>query len=94
MARKKEDLHIDPDFIEMYYKRMLAYKEKHFAWEIFKGVYWAVYIFAVGLLFLFSANTPFNMPTFIGYTLVLLSIFYGIFGLVTALHLKFMRRFE
>ena len=39
-AESKNVISVDPD---LFYKRMLHYKEKHSGWEIYKAVYWGIY---------------------------------------------------
>jgi ABC-type multidrug transport system permease subunit len=81
------------------YERMLAYREKHAGWVVFRSVYWAIYVFALGAFLLFasksnigSAAGQFNWVGFLGFAFVLLSAFVAIYGLVGALHLKLMRK--
>ena len=99
MALKKTEVVVDPRLL---YDRMLSYKEKHAGWAIFKALYWAIYIFAIGAFLLYvtqsAANATnfnamqINWAQFVGFALVLLAIFLAIFGLVESLHLKLMKK--
>jgi hypothetical protein len=88
MPKEKNSVSLDP---ELYYRRMYHYREKSSGWEIFKALYWAIYIFAVGVFFLIAPQSL-GMTVFIGFALVLLAMFYAIFGLVVSLHFKLMKR--
>ena len=88
MAKEKNVMVIDP---ELMYQRKLHYMERHSGWEAFKAVYWAIYLLTLGI-FLLLSPTGFSIPLFLGFALVLLAMFYAIFGLVVSLHFKLMKR--
>ena len=91
MPKEKEKaVLIDPD---LYMKRMLHYQEKHAAWHIFKAVYWAIYVFTVGLLFMVQSIAYYPTAFTFGTALVLLSVMIVIYGLVNALHNKLMKKY-
>jgi hypothetical protein len=81
---------IDPD---LYMRRMLHYREKHAGWSIFKAIYWAIYIFVVGMLFMIQSISYYPVEFTIGSALILLSVMMMIFGLVNALHNKLMKKY-
>ncbi len=85
---------IDPT---MQYERKLRYMEKHAGWEIFKTVFWGVYIFIIGLILLIfykqGANATLNLYALIGWGLTLFAIFYILYGFSMSLHLRLMRKY-
>ena len=85
-VESKNVISVDPD---LFYKRMLHYKEKHSGWEIYKAVYWGIYIFVIGIFTL----TLYNTQMIIGYSLAILSIFVIVFGFASSLHLKLIKAY-
>jgi hypothetical protein len=85
---------IDPT---LQYERRLRYMEKHAGWEIFRMVFWGVYIFIIGLILLIfykqSPTTAINLYAFFGWGLTLFAIFYILYGFSMSLHLKLMRKY-
>lgn len=81
---------LDPD---MMYKRRLHYEEKHSGWHIFKSVYWAIYIFVVGVILYSYVPSKISYPQFFGWFLIILSLFVIIYGFSKSLHLKLMKRY-
>ncbi|MGC8648372.1 MAG: hypothetical protein ACP5SJ_02630 [Candidatus Micrarchaeia archaeon] len=90
MAEKKNVIVIDP---ELQYDRMLHYKEKHSGWEIFKGVYWGVYVFILGVLLITKVPAQMAVPKFFGWALSLFAIFIIVYGFSMSLHYKLMKRY-
>ncbi len=87
---------IDPT---LQYERKLRYMEKHAGWEIFRMVFWGVYIFMLGfILLLFYRNTTIasqqiSLYAFFGWALTLFAIFYILYGFSISLHLRLMRKY-
>ncbi len=80
---------IDPTLA---YERMLHFNEKHSGWHIFRALYWGIYVFVLGLILLADVPALVSIPSFFGWTLVLGAIFFIVYGFVTSLHLKLMKR--
>ena len=87
MAEKKTVVTIDPS---MQYSRQLHYAEMHSGWHVFRAVYWSIYILFVGLI-LYTGNM--NTEHFFGIAVMLLALFYIVYGFSTSLHLKLMKRY-
>ncbi|MGC8495963.1 MAG: hypothetical protein ACP5MX_02035 [Candidatus Micrarchaeia archaeon] len=87
MAEKKTIITIDPS---IQYTRMLHYKEKHSGWEIFKAIYWSIYILLLGI-FVLNFNPSFS--AFMGWAMVIFAMFFIVYGFSTSLHLKLMRKY-
>ena len=85
---------IDPS---LQYERRLKYMERHGGWEVFKMVYWGIYVFIIGLILLvFSVSAPGSVLDpykFFGWALTLFAIFFILYGFAISLHLKLMRRY-
>jgi hypothetical protein len=91
MPKEKEKaVLIDPD---LYMKRMLHYQERHAAWYIFKAIYWAIYLFVVGLLFMVQSIEYYPVAFTFGTALVVLAVMVAIYGMVNALHNKLMKKY-
>ena len=90
MPERKVTVTIDPT---LQYERQLRYVATQGGWEIYKAVYWGVYVFVLGLLLLTAVPRALpTMESFIGWALVLLSMFVIVYGFVVSLHLKLMRK--
>lgn len=87
---KEKAVLIDPD---LYMKRMLHYREKHAGWYIFKAVYWAIYVFIVGLFFMVQSVQGYPVAFTFGSALVLLAVMMVVYGFVNALHNKLMKKY-
>ncbi|MCL4373875.1 MAG: hypothetical protein M1360_03275 [Candidatus Marsarchaeota archaeon] len=87
MAEKKNVVVIDPS---IQYTRMLHYREKHSGWEIFKSIYWGIYILLLGLFVLSSSIT---VASFLGFALITFALFFIVYGFSVSLHLKLMKRY-
>ncbi len=88
MAEKKMVVTIDPS---MQYSRQLHYAEMHSGWHIFRAVYWSIYILFVGLILYTGSNM--SLQQFFGTSIMLLALFYIVYGFSTSLHLKLMKRY-
>jgi hypothetical protein len=93
-AMQRQVMIIDPT---LQYERKLKYMEKHSGWEIFKVVFWGMYILLMGLILLRfngSAGAPIiSLYAFFGWGLTIFAIFYILWGLSLSLHLKLMRKY-
>ncbi|MCL5430381.1 MAG: hypothetical protein M1504_02805 [Candidatus Marsarchaeota archaeon] len=91
---KRQVMVIDPT---LQYERRLKYQEKHAVWEIFKMVYWGIYIFLVGFILLIfdrsASPTPLDLYSFFGWIISLFALFYILYGFSTSLHLRLMRKY-
>ena len=73
-------------------KRKLEYKEKHAGWEIFRYLYWGIYVFVIGCMLVIAGYTMPNLIVFTGWAVILLAVFLVVYGFVTSLHHRLMRR--
>jgi uncharacterized membrane protein HdeD (DUF308 family) len=90
MADRKVTVTIDPT-LQM--QRHLSYKEKESGWEVYRAVYWGIYVFIVGVLVLTALPTGvLNATSFIGWAMILLAMFVIVYGFVLSLHLKLMKK--
>lgn len=91
---RRQIMVIDPT---LQYERKLRYMEKHAGWEIFRMVFWGVYIFIIGLILLIFYKTApqstISLYAFFGWALTLFAIFYILYGFAISLHLKLMRKY-
>ena len=90
MADRKVTVTIDPT-LQM--QRRLNYREKESGWEVYRAVYWGIYVFILGVLLLTAY--PRSIPSaagFMGWALVLLAMFVIVYGFVLSLHLKLMKK--
>ena len=90
MAERKSVVMIDP---ELAYRRQLHFQERHSGWHIFRGIYWGVYVFILGVLLATLVPASLSVAGFFGWALILLSIFMIVFGFASSLHLKLMKRY-
>ncbi len=81
---------VDP---EMMYARKLHHDEKHSGWHIFKSVFWAIYLFVVGVILYTTVPSLMGVAQFFGWSLIILAIFLVVFGFSKSLHLKLMKRY-
>lgn len=92
MPQKKDNvMMIDTS---MDWERRLSYKEKHAGWEIFKYLYWGIYVFVVGCMLVIAsqASGVINMVALSGWAVVMFAIFLVIYGFVLSLHYKLMKK--
>ncbi len=90
MAEHRSTVVIDP---ELAYKRRLHYKEKHSGWHIFKGIYWGIYLFVLGILLAALVPETLSYTHFFGWALILLAFFVIVYGFASSLHLKLMKKY-
>ncbi len=90
MAEKRNVIVIDP---ELSYKRHLHYQEKHSGWQIFRGIYWGIYLFIIGILLATLVPATLGYTAFLGWVLILLAFFVIIYGFTSSLHLKLMKKY-
>lgn len=81
---------IDPT---MQYARSLHYREKHGGWEVYKSIYWGIYVFVLGLLLVTSVPSIISLTSFVGWALILFAFFYILHGFTFSLHLKLAKRY-
>jgi hypothetical protein len=90
MADKKFTVTIDPS-LQM--QKRLSYREKESGWEVYRAVYWGIYVFILGVLLLTAyPKTIVGIAGFIGWAMVLLAMFVIVYGFVLSLHLKLMKK--
>lgn len=92
MPREKERtiVTIDPS---LQYARSLHYRERHSAWEIYKAVYWGLYVFVIGLLLMTTSQSSFVLVNFVGVALVLFALFFVVYGFSISMHLKLIKKY-
>ena len=90
----KQIMVIDPT---LQYERRLRYMERHGGWEVFKMVFWGIYIFIIGIILLIfyktTGETTISVYAFFGWSLTLFAIFFILYGFSISLHLKLMRKY-
>lgn len=90
MAEKKTVVMIDP---ELQFRRMLHYREKHSGWEIFRALYWGIYVFMLGIILITLVPTKLSVAHFFGWVLTLFAIFLIVYGFSASLHYKLMKKY-
>jgi uncharacterized membrane protein len=91
MPKNKENvMTIDPS---MEYERMLSYKEKESMWELYKAIFWSIYLLSIAVLLINYVPQWLSMNRFFGWALVLLAMFTIVYGISVTLHRKLMRRY-
>lgn len=89
-GNRKTVIAIDPD---MMYARKLHHDEKHSGWHIFKAVFWAIYLFVMGVILYTTVPSVIGITQFFGWALIIIAIFLVVFGFSKSLHLKLMKRY-
>jgi hypothetical protein len=89
MAERNVTVTVDPS---VQIRRHLQGRERESGWEVFKAIYWGIYSFALGLMLLLAVPRMLDITGFIGWALILLSMFVVVYGLVISLHLRLMRK--
>ena len=89
MAERKVTVTVDPSVQMM---KHLQARERESGWEVYKAIYWSIYLFVLGLMLLTSVPGVLDIYGFIGWALLLLSMFIVVYGLVISLHLRLMRK--
>ena len=74
------------------WERKLDYAEKRSGWEIFRYLYWGIYVFVVGCMLVIAGYMSPNPVVFAGWGVILLAVFLVVYGFVTSLHHRLMRR--
>ncbi|MDE1860117.1 MAG: hypothetical protein KGH72_00170 [Candidatus Micrarchaeota archaeon] len=92
MPKSKDDnvMVLDP---KMYMERMLHYRERHHGWMLFQTSYWAIYITVISIILLSYGDINLTPTVFLGIAGLLLAVMLVIYGMVTSLHLKFMKKY-
>ena len=89
MAEKKTVVTIDPS---LEYQRKLSYMEKNSGWEIFKAIYWSIYIFVMGATLFSFVPAVFSHTEFLGFAVMVLAMFYIVYAFVLSMHFRSMKR--
>jgi hypothetical protein len=90
MAEKRNVIVIDPD---LQYKRLLHFRERHSGWEIFRSIYWGIYVFILGIMLMTLVPVKVTVPQFFGWALALFAIFVIVYGFSISLHYKLMKKY-
>ncbi len=101
MMARKETLHTDDMNYgsstamspEAHMKRILHYKERHSGWHIFNAIYWGIYLFVFGMILILQPTLGYTVIFAIGLSIIILSLMLVIYGFVTALHVKLMKKY-
>ena len=88
-GKAKEIITVDPSLI---WERRLHYQEKQSGWQIYKAIYWGIYLFIFGILAVLAGYGVLAYGLVIGWSIVLLSIFVIVYGFTMSLHYKFLKR--
>ena len=77
------------------FDRMLAYRDRHAGWIVFRSVYWAIYLLLIGTVLLIASGSGVQLATqtFLGIALFILAIMIIVYGAAEVLHHKLMRRY-
>jgi hypothetical protein len=89
MAERKVTIAIDPT---MQIEKHAIFREKQSGWEVYRAVYWGIYVFILGVLLLTAFPAATDFMSFFGWSLVLLALFVIVYGFVLSLHLKLMKK--
>ena len=100
MARR-ENLHTNDTHLgssssmnpEAYMKRVLHYRERHSGWHIFQSIYWGIYLFVLGMIIILQPTLGYTLQFGMGFAILILSLMIVIYGFVTALHIKLMKKY-
>ncbi len=87
---KRNVIMIDPT---LEYERMLRYREKHAAWELFRTVFWSIYMLVIAILLVTDVPATLTLEAFFGWVFLLGALFTTIYGISMVLHLRLMRKY-
>lgn len=73
------------------WERKLDYAQKKSGWEVFKYLYWGIYVFVIGSM-LIALGASVSLTTIAGWAAVLLAMFLVIYGFVLSLHNTLMKK--
>ncbi len=88
--RKERIVIIDPTLLM---DRFLHYRERHTGWNIFRFLYWSVYLIVVSILLLYYDELGLTITLFFGAIIMILAVMLILFGLTEALHSKFLKKY-
>lgn len=88
-GKARETIIIDPSLM---WERKLHYMEKQSGWQIYKAVFWGIYLFIFGILAVLAGYGVLAYGLVIGWAIVVLSIFLIVYGFTISLHYKFLKR--
>ena len=74
------------------WERKLDYAQKKSGWEVFKYLYWGIYIFVIGGMLDKRRRHGPQPHAVAGWAAVLLAMFLVIYGFVVSLHHKLMKK--
>ncbi len=86
---KKTIITIDPS---MEWDRKLNYLEKQSGLEIFRAIYWGIFLFVIGIMLVIASQGSTNLATLGGWLVITLAFFVIIYGFVLSLHYKFLKK--
>ena len=89
MAERRVTIAIDPT---LQLQKQAHFREKQSGWEVYRAVYWGIYVFILGVLLLTTFPAATEFMSFLGWAMVLLALFVVIYGFVLSLHLKLMKK--
>ena len=81
---------IDPTLLM---DRLLHYREKHSGWNIFRFMYWSIYLIVIAMMLIYYDELGFTQNLFFGTAILILAIMLILFGLTEALHNKFLQKY-
>lgn len=90
LQKDERSVMIDPS---MFMDRMLHYREMHSGWNIFRFIYWSIYLIVVAIMLIYYTELGFTMTLFFGSIILILAVMLILFGLTEALHNKFLKKY-
>jgi hypothetical protein len=78
------------------FDRLLDYLAKSSGWIVFRSVYWALYLFLLGILLLYysAKGISLSLQLFFGWAFTLLGLMIIFYGAAETLHHKLMRKYS
>lgn len=78
------------------FDRLLDYLAKSSGWIVFRSVYWALYLFLLGILLLYYSvkGISLSLQLFFGWAFTLLGLMIIFYGAAETLHNKLMRKYS
>lgn len=90
MREKREIIMLDPTLLM---DRILHYRERHSGWNVFRYVYWSIYLTTIAIMLLGYDEIGFTWNTFLGSSIIILVVMLIVYGLTTALHNKLLKKY-
>lgn len=88
--RDRRTIMIDPS---MFMERMLHYREMHSGWNIFRFIYWSIYLIVIAIMLIYYTELGLTPNLFLGAAIMMLAVMLILFGLTEALHNKFLKKY-